>query len=345
MTGALPPDVRVGIGDDAAVIRTRTAGSDWIVTTDLLAEHVHFTRTTTPFFDLGYKSAAANLSDLAAMGATPRFLLVAIALPSSITTAEVTTLYRGLNACCRPHGVCVIGGDTSASRSDLFITITAIGQVASGRAVLRRGARVGDALYVSGTIGDSLAGLRLLQATGRRASGISTTHADKLIKRHRRPTARVALGAALARARLATAMLDLSDGLSGDLPHLCRNSQVGATVDATQLPISRALKAYADTTHQSVVDLALQGGEDYELLFTVAPPNERAVAALAKQLRVPLTRIGRIVPRGQGLTLCNADGTSQRWTVTAYRHFEQQTSPTTSATTKRRSTSRIAPRT
>lgn len=319
--GTLPREVAVGIGDDAAVVRAGGPGA-WVFTTDLLAEHVHFTRTTTPFLDLGYKSGAANLSDLAAMGAAPRYLLVDLALPPNLSRAQVLAFHRGLSTVCRPFDVHLIGGDTSASRSDLFIAVTAIGRMGAAPAIQRSGALVGDLVYVSGTLGDSLAGLALLQETDRRTNALSTGARRFLLARHRRPTPRVALGLALARRRLATAMLDVSDGLSGDLPHLCARSQVGVELEAAQIPTSTALRRFGELTGRAPLDLALQGGEDYELLFTASPTKRAAIAALGRRLGLPLTAIGRIVPESQGRRLRLADGRSRTLTVTGYRHFQ-----------------------
>lgn len=318
----LPSDVVVGIGDDAAVVRGRSVGQ-WVFTTDLLADQVHFSLATTTLPDLGYKAAAANLSDLAAMGSTPRFLLVDVAIPARMTEEHILGFYRGLTAICRSHGVAIIGGDTSSSHAGLFIAITAIGQTDAGGAIQRKGARVGDLLFVSGTLGDSLAGLLLLQPTARHVDRLSPIARRVLLHRHRRPSPRVALGTALAARRLATAMIDLSDGLSGDLPHLCRRSAVGALVEEAKLPVSKALQAFAQATGRSSTELALQGGEDYELLFTVAPTRRKDVLALGKRLGIALTEIGRITPARSGRQLRLASGARVPLPVTSYRHFRQ----------------------
>jgi thiamine-monophosphate kinase len=320
--GALPADVIAGIGDDAAVVRSSSRGQ-WVFTTDLLAEGVHFSLSTTTLEDLGFKAGAANLSDIAAMGAFPRFLLVDVAIPSSLSPRDLLQFYRGLSALCRQHRVVLIGGDTSGSRAGLFIAVTAIGRT-DRQAVLRRGAKPGDCLFVSGTVGDSLAGLALLgrpMRKTRRSARLSAFHRETLLRRHRRPSPQVALGYALGRRRLATAMIDLSDGLSGDLSHLCRHSRVGVLVEAAALPISGALLSYAEGTGRSPVDLALQGGEDYELLFTVDPRHRQAVLALGRLLNVRLTEIGRMMPASFGRRLQTVSGRHRTLPVTSYRHF------------------------
>ncbi len=324
--GRIPPEVTVGIGDDAAVVR-HTGRGDWVFTTDLLAEGIHFALDTTSFADLGFKAGAANLSDLAAMGSRPRYLLVNLALPATLDRRHVLALYRGLSEVSRPYGVAVIGGDTSASVSGLFLAITAIGRTTGKPAIRRKGARVGDLLFVSGTIGDSLAGLRLLQQpppSPPPPTGLSRAEHRHLLARHRRPTPRIELGLALARRGLASAMLDLSDGLSADLPHLCEQSGVGAVVDAARLPLSRALQAFSRTTGQSPIDLALQGGEDYELLFTTRPAHRQAVAAVSRHLGLVLTEVGRILPKRAGRRLRQLDGTETPMPMTGYRHFQSR---------------------
>jgi thiamine-monophosphate kinase len=321
--GATGPNVVRGIGDDAAVV-TPIKGQELVVTTDLLAEGVHFDHTTATFQDIGYKAAVASLSDIAAMGAKPDYLLVSLAIPPSRTASHIQQLYRGLMLACRPHGVELIGGDTSASRQSLFVNIVVIGSVPAGRALTRDGAQVGDLLYVTGTIGDSLAGLRLLSArpgTKRSLPGSKPASAQGLIRRHLRPTPRVSVGQILSAQRLATSAIDLSDGLSGDLRHLCEQSHVGAEIDRDALPISSALRRYADMNNVDPVDTALQGGEDYELLFTVAPRHGRKVERLEGHVDCRLSCIGIIKPKAYGLRLKDRSGSVRRLPMLSYRHF------------------------
>ena len=320
--GGHAPEILTGIGDDAAVIRA-SGSAPWVFTTDLLAENIHFSLTSTSLTDLGYKAGAANLSDVAAMGARPLYLLVNVAIPPRLTPKGVSHLYQGLSAVCRPHRVRIVGGDTSASQEGLFIAITAIGRVAGPRAVLRQGARPGDILYVSGFIGESLAGLTLLGGGGHPASEtrLSSRHRSRLLRCHRRPEPRVALGVELGRHRLATSMIDLSDGLSADLPHVCEASGVGAQIEANSLPLSPSLKVFAKATAQSPVDMALRGGEDYELLFTSAASDHKKIHALGHRLRVRITEIGRIMPSSFGRRLHLGSGVLRPLQVTGYRHF------------------------
>ena len=310
-----------GIGDDAAVIAP-PAGRQLVLTTDLLAEGIHFDLRTASFEDIGYKAAIANLSDIAAMGARPEHVLVALAIPASCTESNILRLYRGLMAACRPYRVSLIGGDTSASSDGVFLSLTVTGTVPAGSALLRSGARVGDLIYVTGTLGDSLAGLQLLSRQKQRAaSRLPLRDRQFLIARHRRPTAHCRFGQFLSTHRLASAAIDLSDGLSGDLRHLCTQSHVGAEIHAASLPLSSALLAYANASHIDPVALALQGGEDYELLWTVPPSKSRRLHRVAKQPGRRVTCIGVIRPYRFRIQMTARDGTRRPVPITSYEHF------------------------
>jgi thiamine-monophosphate kinase len=315
-----------GIGDDAAVIAAPSP-MWWHVTTDLLAEGVHFDLRTASPESVGYRAAMANLSDIAAMGATPRYLLISLAIPRSFTRARIFKLYTGLMTACRLHDVALIGGDTSASLAGVFVSITLIGTTASGRALLRRGAHIGDHIYVTGTLGDSLAGLRLLAdstspgSTQRPSAPLRKAYRDFLVRRHLRPTARIGEGQWLNNARLATAAIDLSDGLSGDLRHICEESRVGAEIDLNAIPTSPALHAYAESRALQPIELALTGGEDYELLFTAPPAKHSTIERHACARGFRISHIGTIRPRRFGMRMKTSDGTMQPIPITSYEHF------------------------
>jgi len=324
--GRHTPSVIQGIGDDAAVI-TSQAGQWTVLTTDLLIEGVHFDLRTATMADIGFRAATANLSDVAAMGGTPQHLLVALAIPRTGTSRHVHQLYRGMMAACRPHHVGLIGGDTSASSDVWFLSVTLIGVVPSRKALFRSGARIGDLLYVTGTIGDSLAGLRLLSEPPphakrhSHASALSTRHRQFLIGRHLRPTARVAEGQWLSTHRFATSGIDISDGLSGDLRHICEGSHVGADLHLGALPLSPACRAYAASRKLDPVDLALTGGEDYELLFTVSPRQRPRLEQSALKQEFSLTCIGKIHPLRFGVQAMSPHGRRHRLANTSYTHF------------------------
>jgi thiamine-monophosphate kinase len=324
--------VHRGIGDDAAVVRPGPGGT-LLLTTDLLAEGVHFCRDTARPEDIGFKAAVANLSDIAAMGGTPQFVMVSLAIPSGWTAAGIGRLYKGLMEACRPHGVELVGGDTSASRQGLFISVTLTGYADRTRVLTRSTARAGHFIYVTGTLGDSLAGLGLLQNGG--GAGLTRRQERYLVDRHRRPVARIQAGRLLARRRLASAAIDLSDGLSGDLSHLCAQSGVGAEILADALPLSPACRAYAAARALDPDSLALQGGEDYELLFTVPPGRRDQVDRLAERAGLSWSPIGVIRPPSFGLRLRLRDGTLRGWRITSYQHFRNWSSPAREAACSR----------
>lgn len=323
--GRHTPSVIQGMGDDAAIIASRAG--EWIVlTTDLLTEGVHFDLRTATMPDIGFRAATANLSDIAAMGGTPRHLLVALAFPRTGTSRHAHQLYRGMMAACRPHRVELIGGDTSASNSGWFLSLTLIGIVPPRKALFRNGARIGDFLYVTGTIGDALAGLRLLNESPGRTkhpytAALSARHRQFLIERHLRPTARIAEGQWLSAHRFATSAIDLSDGLSGDLRHICEESHVGADIDLSALPLSPACRAYASSHKLDPVNLALTGGEDYELLFTVPPRQRTRLERAAVEQGFSLTCIGKIRPLRFGMQTVSSRGQRHRLINTSYEHF------------------------
>lgn len=314
-----------GIGDDAAVIAT-SAPAWWHLTTDLLAEGIHFDMKSATPESVGYRAAMANLSDIAAMGAVPRYLLISLAIPKTWRRSHIHELYRGLMKACRLYDVALVGGDTSASKAGLFLSITLVGTTRGRQALFRHGAKVGDHIYVSGTLGDSLVGLRLLMDNTRSGPSrkkkpeLSRSHRQFLLRRHSHPTARVAEGRWLNDRRLASSAIDLSDGLSGDLRHLCEESRVGADVELDKIPISPACQAYARTIGVSPIRLALTGGEDYELLFTTPPHNCEKVKRQARSRGYRITRIGTIRPQRFGIQM-TGDGWTQPMPSTSYEHF------------------------
>jgi thiamine-monophosphate kinase len=320
------PSVIRGIGDDAAVI-TSKAGQWTVLTTDLLTEGIHFDLRTATMADIGFRAAAANLSDIAAMGGTPHYLLVALAFPRTASKQHVLQLYRGMMAACRPHRIRLIGGDTSASNGGWFISLTLTGKVLPHTALFRNGARVGDHLYVTGTIGDALAGLKLLNepparvTRHSRTATLSAKHRQFLIGRHLRPTARVGVGQWLNTHGFATSAIDISDGLSGDLRHICEESHVGAELDLGALPLSKACRAYAASRKLDPIDLAQTGGEDYELLFTVSPRQRLRLEQSAVERGFALTCIGKIRPHRFGLQALSPQGQRYPLAHTSYEHF------------------------
>ncbi len=311
------------MGDDAALL-AHPSSAHLVISTDLLVEDIHFSKKTASFYDIGYKAAVANLSDIAAMGATPTYILVAVALPPYVRYGDWKDLYRGLSVPCKSHGVQLVGGDTSASHSSLFLAITILGQVEPGHALTRGGAREGDLIYISGSLGNSAAGLAcLIHQTSR--ENISTLRQPMkfLVRRHLHPTPRIALGRLLSSRRLASAALDLSDGLSGDIEHLCQQSRVGALILEASLPMSPHLRSYASQVSADPLPWALHGGEEYELLFTVSPKKQHSLESAIKQLRIPATAIGVITSRRSGIQITHQNGRTQKLEPKSYVHFSE----------------------
>jgi len=305
--------VLLGIGDDAAWVSA--THDSLLFTSDLLIEGVHFNRDWTSMPELGHKSLTASLSDIAAMGGSPAYFLLSLALPD-ITTGQVDALYRGIRTLAAEHRVALVGGDTSAA-DRLIIDVFLTGYAPYG-AIARSGAAVGDDIYVTGTLGDSALGLALLAG-----SQHVTSQRDRayLMRRHRHPTARVKIGMQLAKARVAKAMMDISDGLVQDLGHICRASGTGAVVRQAYLPLSPAFRRVAGP--QGLVH-ALAGGEDYELLFTADTHHRKGVDRIAKRSGVAITRIGQCVAKREGLTLINERGESVPLSAHGFDHFKEE---------------------
>lgn len=281
----------VGIGDDCAVWPPRD-GHDLLVSNDLLLEGVHFELETTPLTDLGYKVLAVNLSDIAAMGGEPRFATLALGLPG-LPTPFIPLVDAFVDA-ANAHGVVLAGGDTCASSHGLVISVTVFGEVPRGQAVARTGARAGDGVYVTGTVGDSAAGLTLLKQAGPPPAGVSEQALDGLKRRHLRPSPRCREGILLREEGLASAMIDVSDGLAQDLGHILTASGVGADLEAEAVPLSPMLREYGTACDSDPLEWALYGGEDYELVFTVPEKRERELYARIGSGAIQAARIGTV---------------------------------------------------
>jgi thiamine-monophosphate kinase len=287
------PDLVQGIGDDCAVLRTK--GRPWLVTTDALLEGVHFRLETNPPYRLGKKCLAVNLSDIAAMGGIPRFAFLNLGLPRPVPRGFLSPFIRGLKEKAETFSVALAGGDTHHSPQGISISLTVIGE-ASGNIAYRSGARVGDRLYVSGCLGQSAAGFRLLTRFQKQPVSLKPRRLQELIKAHQDPEPQVALGHFLVRRRLVGAMIDLSDGLASDLRHICRASGVGALLEANRIPLSPALRTAADLLHTSPLQLALTGGEDYQLLFSVPEGLVKKMeTTVVQQFKHPVYPIGEII--------------------------------------------------
>lgn len=301
-----------GIGDDAAWVawKARTL----LVTTDLLLEGFHFNLQWISFHGLGHKALSVNLSDIAAMGGVPACYVLSLGVPAGSRLADLDKFYRALKRLSKRSGVSLIGGDTSAS-DRLLINITLFGYAPYGP-VFRAGAAPGDDLYVTGTLGDSALGLDLLM---KKKSAVKKADASYLISRHHFPTARLQAGSLLAKKKLATAMIDVSDGLLQDLGHLCKASRVGAVVWSDTLPLSRCLGRVAGA---EAGRYALTGGEDYELLFSSRRSNRARLQRVKKHLGVPITRIGQCLPARNGVKVLNKSGQTLSFPASGHDHFK-----------------------
>jgi thiamine-monophosphate kinase len=320
MKGCIQNSERVirGIGDDCAVIGPY-GNRVFLITTDLLMEHVHFLPGRKSFRDLGAKTVAVNLSDIAAMGGVPRHLFLSIAIPKGMLIEDLSQLYAGMNEMCGLHRVNLLGGDTSASSDGLFINITLIGE-ADPRAVLyRNGASPGDTVYVTGALGNAQAGLHLLTGKMRAPHEIS----EQLIVAHNRPQPRVETGRLIAESLLASAMIDISDGLTSDLGHLCEESAVGARLFEERLPLSEELKIFCRVNNLDPRAIALSGGEDYELLFTVPEKNAYSLERQVKSKGYQIFKLGEIV-RERGLHLVSSEGRERQINPSGFNHFSRE---------------------
>lgn len=292
--GAKADGLALPMGDDAAVIEV-PSDRQVVVTTDLLIEGVHFRRDWSDFYSIGWKAAAVNLSDIAAMGADPTFAFVSLALPLDETVEGVERLYDGFCDCLNRYGARLAGGDTNAAAQGLVINVTQLGTVPRGQALTRSGAKPGDVLLVTGTLGDSAAGLGLLTQLG---VGKAEKMHPALILAHRRPQPRIVAARAMCGTGRVHASMDISDGLVGDARKLCAASGVGARIHADALPLSEALKAAAGELGQEAFEIALRGGEDFELLLAAAPGDVAALQAAVSHVGTTLTPIGEILRTG-----------------------------------------------
>jgi len=294
------------IGDDAAVY-TPEPDMLQVLTTDLLAEDIHFTRKSISPGNLGYKSLAVNLSDIAAMGGVPRALYLGIGRSKYLKEADLKDFIRGFIQEAKQHDVVLAGGDTCGSPGPLIVAVTVQGLVPAGKAVTRRGARCGDAIYVSGTLGDSALALQLLQS--------GQTPPSALAQRFHTPSARIDVGRYLSENELATAMLDVSDGLLADMNHLLVASDVGAELALVALPLSQAFRS-ALAQDPTLIDLALAGGEDYELLFTSSRHDLEQTAIPAPGV----VKIGHITA-GAGIIIRQENGDMYQCQRQGFDHF------------------------
>ena len=308
---AAPAWVVVGPGDDAAVVEPQRRTLD-VLTTDAQVEGVHFDHRFMPPDAIGHRALAVNLSDLAAMGARPRVALLSLVLPGALDVSVVDGLMDGMLRVADAHRVAIVGGNISRSPGPMMIDVTAVGSIGRRRVLTRRGARPGDIVYVTGTIGDAAAGLESLRAG-------ADVQVGPTEQRFLYPEARVRAGMLLASNRAATACMDLSDGLADGVRQIAEASGVGIAIDAERLPVTEDVRRWHETHGRRPLDAALAGGDDYELLFTVRPTHQGRLRAVKRLLgTLPLTRIG-VVTRDRAIIVTYADGV--RELPPGFEHF------------------------
>ena len=304
-----------GIGDDCAVFGSTKKGL-WLVTTDTLVDTIHFNRDFHPPHLLGRKCIAVNLSDIAAMGGIPRFVLVSVSLPSNIDTSWLTQWFDGVNEIIDEYDCCLIGGDTVQAR-ELSITVTLLGEPGPGGTIFRSGACENDTVYVSGFLGDSATGLQLLQ---NQSVDPENKKWAELIDIHLNPTPQVDVGLQLAQSGFVTSMQDISDGLATDLSHICHESNVGAVLTQNSLPQSPNIAEAAKTVGKDVLDLQLFSGEDYQLVFTVKQSRGHQVESMiSESLNQSIYAVGRIT-KGSGVFLEKNNGECVDISFKGYEH-------------------------
>lgn len=313
-TARYHPSVIQAIGDDSAVVKMDIKEC-LLITTDILKEGIHFQQEYTSPYLLGKKCISINLSDIAAMGGTPLYYLVSLIVPASTPSEFVKKLYRGMNTQAKNFKISLLGGDTIASQDGISIAITLLGKAAKNHVIYRRGARKRDLVCVTGFIGDSALGLLMLEKKHFKFNR------NSLIRKHLDPIPRIEEAKKISRLRIASSMIDISDGLISDLRHILSQSKVGARIQLSSLPLSRQYKKYCSDLSQEFYQPALSGGEDYELIFTMNPRNRLKLEKLFKKLSTPVTCIGEITENPEELIVLDKNGRHISIEKEGYTHF------------------------
>jgi thiamine-monophosphate kinase len=311
---SMPSWVVIGPGDDAAVIKPQRGAYD-VVTTDAQVDGVHFDRRFVPADAIGHRALAVNLSDLAAMGAVPHAALLSLALPPSLDVAAFEQVLDGLLALAAVHRVTLIGGNITQTPGPLMVDVTAIGSARPRGILTRSGARPGDEVYVTGSLGEAAVGLQRLQTAGLSAGSLS----DACVSRYLRPQPRVRAGMLLGRNRAASSCMDVSDGLADCVRQVAEASGVGITLDGAAIPVPAEVRDAQHRRGRNPLEPALSGGDDYELFFTVRPAHRGRLRAVYQQLGdLPITRIG-VVTKTRELLIRDEEGI--RTLPAGYEHF------------------------
>ncbi len=313
------PNLIKSIGDDCCVVGV-SSKKVLLATTDILIEGVHFKKNYTAPYVLGRKAISISVSDIAAMGGRPGFALVSIAMPGDTLKSYIDELYRGIKDCSSEFACRVAGGNTARLPGRVMVGTTVFGEAEQGRVVFRSGARPGHRIFVTGTLGDSALGLKVLGRYGEKAlKGLFRKAALK----HLDPTPRIKAGIRLSSKGLCSAMIDVSDGLLLDLKRLCESSRVSAVIEAERLPLSDEVRRFFSNRPKALCSIALTGGEDYELLFTAPEDSSRDILRLSRELKLRITDIGSITGPGRNVEIKAVDSAGRAMVVKrpGFTHF------------------------
>ncbi len=305
-----------GIGDDAAVVE-KDSNNCLLITADSLVENIHFSLNYTTAFMLGKKCLAVNLSDIAAMGGNPLYYLVCLCAPAATPLQLIQDIYAGMKNMANKYSLLLVGGDTVASDRGITISITIIGEAKKDRVVFRHGAKKGDHIFVTGYPGDSALGLEILR------KGSFKEPKSRIIKKHISPVPRIEAGKALSKHRIASSMIDVSDGIASDMRHIMEQSMVGASIFSSSLKLSKSYRTYCSLRKdEEYFYPALCGGEDYELLFTAGHEKNTEIKALEKKLGIPITHIGEVTGNKGVLEIIGTDGKPLKFEKEGFAHFK-----------------------
>jgi thiamine-monophosphate kinase len=309
-------NILLGIGDDAAVIKITP--QKWLLATcDIQIEDTHFRISHGTHYQLGRRSMTVNLSDIASMGGKPTYALVSAGLPPRMEVSGFDNLFRGMNDALAEHSAFIVGGNLARTSDKLIIDVFLLGEISPDQILLRSGAKPGDRVFVTGTLGASAAGFHVLENYGNEYPG-EFAH---LVRSHLEPIAKVQTGAEIAKSGYATSMIDISDGIAGDLKHICDDSNVGAEIFERDIPFPEKIEKLSISKNK--IDLALNGGEDYELLFTMRSDTPlQLIQEIAAKTQIKISKIGRIVPKEEGFNIINGENQKLLLQPKGWDHFD-----------------------
>jgi len=316
--------VIMGVGDDVAVVKTK-AEEYLLLTCDILIEGTHFTKETITPCQLGKKVVAINVSDIAAKGGIPKQALISIGLPKDTKVIYLDEIYRGIKEQSKKFNIDIVGGNTALSKDKIFIDLFLVGEIKPDLLLLRSGAKPDDKILVTGNLGDSSAGLKIIENQDLKLEDIKfeKKYKTKLKQAHLSPNPRLLEGRIIAKSNLASSMMDISDGLSSDLAKICEASNVGAIIWEEKIPVSKETLAFAKSIGKSPFNFALHGGEDYELLFTIPKENvEIIIKKIQRETKTKVTEIGEIKDRKFGIKIVKTNGEMTPLNTYGWNHFK-----------------------